>query len=182
MKLDNVDRELRTALETIRSARTPLQKQQAKQKATNILKKKKMYEAHFNNMSSTQMNVENAHIQTQMMRDNMDIMNTLKGTVQVQKDMMQGMNPDEIYNLMDDMKEIQEDQNELNEAFTRNYEVDIGDEELDAGKLIFFYLILELDELDYQMKVELDSNELSVPKNRIVSKKEKDEKELNEFI
>ena len=46
----------------------------------------------------------------------------------------------------------------------------------------FFYLILELDELDYQMKVELDSNELSVPKNRIISKKEKDEKELNEFI
>jgi hypothetical protein len=145
-KLDNTDKELKTALEVLRSARTPMQKQQAKQKASNILKKKKMYEAHYSNLSSTQLNVENAHIQTQMMRDNMDVMNTLKGTVELQKDMMQGMNPDDIYNLMDNLKDMQEDQNEMNEAFTRNYEIDVGDDELDAGMINTFliYFIFEI--------------------------------------
>ena len=138
LKLDNTDKELKTALEVLRNARTPMQKQQAKQKASNILKKKKMYEAHYTNLSSTQLNVENAHIQTQMMKDNMDVMNTLKGTVELQKNMMQGMNPDDIYSLMDNLKDMQEDQNEMNEAFTRNYEIDVGDDELDAGMINTF--------------------------------------------
>lgn len=114
-----------------------MQKAQAKQKAGNILKKKKMYEAHYNNLSTTQISVESASIQTQMMKDNMDVMTTLKGTVELQKEMMKGMNPDEVYDIMDDLKDIQEQQEEMNEAFTRNYEIDVGDDELDAGKEIF---------------------------------------------
>jgi charged multivesicular body protein 5 len=136
LKLEANDKELKNALEAFRNARTPLQKSQAKQKAANLLKKKKMYESHLNNLSTTQYNVENAHMTTQMMKDNMDIMSTLKGTIDVQKDMMKNMNPDHIYDMMDDMKDIQEQQEELNEAFSRNYEIDVGDEELDAGKLI----------------------------------------------
>lgn len=73
LKQDVIDKELKTALEAYRNARNPTLKAQAKQKATNLLKKKKMYDAHYNNISNTQMNVENAHIQTQMMRDNVDI-------------------------------------------------------------------------------------------------------------
>ena len=135
LKLDATDKELKTALEQMRSARTTQQKQIAKKKATSLLQKKKMYESHLNNLQNTQFNVENAHIQTQMMRDNMDIINTLKSTVTVQKQMMGNMNPDDVYNLMDDMRELQEDQNEINDAFTRNYDIDVGDDELDAGKL-----------------------------------------------
>lgn len=151
-----------------------MQKQQAKQKATQILRKKKMYESHLNTLQGTQFNVENAQIQSQMMKDNMDIMHTLQSTVNVQKGMLKDMNADSMYDLMDDLKEIQEDQNEMNEAFTRNYEVDVGDDELDA----------ELDELDYQMRVELDAKELTVPQNQnhLMSKKEQDEKELNEML
>ena len=44
----------------------------------------------------------------------------------------------------------------------------------------------EPDELDYQMRVELDSKELMVPQNQnqkyVMSKKEQDEKELNEML
>jgi hypothetical protein len=137
LKIDATDKELKTALENMRLARTPQQKQIAKQKATNLLKKKKMYESHLNNMQNTQFNVENTHIQTSMMKDNMDILNTLKSTVNVQKQMMGNMNPDDVYNLMDDMRELQEDQNEINEAFTRNYDIDVGDDELDAGKILY---------------------------------------------
>jgi charged multivesicular body protein 5 len=73
LKLEATDKELRCALDNYRNARNATVKQQWKTKATNILKKKKMYEAHLNNLSNTQFNVESAHIQTQMIRDNVDI-------------------------------------------------------------------------------------------------------------
>jgi hypothetical protein len=72
-KIDAIDKELKVALEAYRNARNPTVKQQAKAKCNNILKKKKMYEAHLNNLNNTQYNVESAHIQTQMIRDNIDI-------------------------------------------------------------------------------------------------------------
>lgn len=131
-----------------------------------------MYESQLVSLGNSQYNVENAHMQTQMMRDNMDIMNTLQSTVNVQKQMMGNMNIDSVSNLMDDMKEIQDDQAELNDAFNRNYDVDVADEELDA----------ELDELDYAMKIELDASDLTVPNKRIISQKEHDEKELENMM
>jgi charged multivesicular body protein 5 len=73
LKIEAVDKELKCALDTYRNARNATAKQQAKAKATQLLKKKKMYEGHLNNLSNTQFNVESAHIQTTMMRDNMDI-------------------------------------------------------------------------------------------------------------
>lgn len=181
LKLETTEKELKAALEVFRNARTTQQKSQAKMKATNLLKKKKMYEAHLSSLGATQFNVESAHIQTQMMRDNIDIMGTLKQTVNMQKDMMGTMNPDAVLDLMDDMKDIQDDQAEINEAFTRNYEIDVGDEELDAG-IIYYLFILELDELDYQMKIELDAKDLTVPNKRIISQKEHDEKELEHML
>ncbi len=165
----------------MRNARNPQLKTQAKQKAVKILQKKKMYESHLSTLQNTQYNVENAHIQTQMMKDNVDIMHTLKGTVEYQKQMMGGMNPDSVHDLMEDMRELQDDQNEINEAFQRNYEIDVGDEELDAGKFIYLF-ILELDELDYNMKAELDTNDLKVPGKRVVTKEENDERELNDLL
>jgi hypothetical protein len=37
------------------------------------MKKKKMYESHLNTMEQTQFNVESVHLQTQVMKDNMEI-------------------------------------------------------------------------------------------------------------
>ncbi len=96
----------------------------------------------------------------------------MKQTVDVQKDMMKNMSIDQIQDLMDDMRDLQEDQEEINEAFTRNYEVDVEDGELDA----------ELDELDYQMRFELDTKDLTVPNKRVATKKEADEKELEDML
>jgi charged multivesicular body protein 5 len=73
LKIEAVDKELKCALDGYRNARNATAKAQAKQKATQLLKKKKMYEAHLNNLSNTQFNVENAHIQSTMIRDNIDI-------------------------------------------------------------------------------------------------------------
>jgi hypothetical protein len=60
-------------------------------------------------------------------------MNVMKDTLGVQKNIMKDMNVDNVYDLLDDMREMQFEQDEINEAFTRNYEIDVGDDELDAG-------------------------------------------------
>ncbi len=66
-------KELKDALDNFRNAKNPNMKNQMKQKATNLLKKKKMYESQILNLENTIYNVESAHIQTQMIRDINDI-------------------------------------------------------------------------------------------------------------
>ena len=60
-------------MENFRNARSPTVKAQAKTKATNLLKKKKMYDAQLINLENTQNNVESCHMQTQMIKDTNDI-------------------------------------------------------------------------------------------------------------
>ena len=84
-----------------------------------------------NNLSNTQMTVDSANMDCQIMRDNLNIMQVMKDTVQVQKDTMHAMGGvDSMYDVMDDMAEIKDEQQELNEEFQRNYDVDVGDEEM----------------------------------------------------
>jgi hypothetical protein len=88
---------------------------------------------------------------------------------------MKDMNVDDVYDIMDDMKDVMDDQKDISEALQRNYEIEIDDEELDQ----------ELDELDAQMRMEFDAKDLCVPsgnKQKVVSQKEKDERELENIL
>ena len=175
LKINALDKELKSQLQIYRAARNPTQKAQAKKKATQLLKKKKMYEQHYNNLSNTQMTVDSANIDCQMMRDNLNIMQVMKDTVQVQKDTLRSMGGIEgMYDVMDDMAEIREEQQDLNEEFQRNYDVDVGDEELDA----------ELDDLDYQMRLEMDNDGLKAPNEQVGGEqiKNSDEAELEDAL
>jgi len=154
LKIDQVDKQLKAQLQVYRTARNPTAKAQAKKKAMQLLKKKKMYEQHSNNLSNAQMTLDTVNMDCQMMRDNMNIMQVMKNTVQVQKDTLHAMGGiDGMYDVMDDMAELKDEQQEINEEIQRNLDVDVGDEELDA----------ELDELDYQMRVEMDNDGLKAP-------------------
>jgi len=169
LKLDAINKELKVALEQYKNSKGTM-KNSAKTRCVNLMKKKKMYESHINTLESTQFNVENVHLQTQMMKDNINIVSTLKQTTEYQKEVMKGMNVDNVYDIMDDMRDAMDDQKEISEALTRNYEIDVNDEELDQ----------ELDEIDAQMRMEFDAKDLCVPgavgKQKVVSQKEKDEK------
>ena len=156
LKLDQVSKELKGALVAYRQARTPAQKAQAKTKAMRLLKKKKMYEAHLNTLENTQMAVESAAMDVDIMKDNMAIMQTMKSTVQMQKDMMHAMGGiDSMYDVMDDMQDIKDQQEEFNEEMQRNFDVDVGDAELND----------EIDELDYQMRMEMDNQGMNIPQH-----------------
>ena len=154
LKLDQVEKELKGALVDYRQARTPQQKSQAKAKAMRLLKKKKLYQAHVNNLENTQMAVESAAMDVDIMKDNMAIMQTMKSTVQMQKDMMHAMGGiDSMYDVMDDMAEIKEQQEEFNDEMQRNFDIDVDDADLND----------EIDELDYQMRMEMDNQGMQVP-------------------
>ena len=154
LKLDQVENELKVALVDYRQARTPQQKAQAKSKAMRLLKKKKLYQAHVNNLENTQMAVESAAMDVDIMKDNMAIMQTMKATVQMQKDMMHAMGGiDSMYDVMDDMQEIKEQQEEFNDEMQRNFDIDVDDADLND----------EIDELDYQMRMEMDNQGMQVP-------------------
>ena len=154
LKLEQVEKELKGALVDYRQARTPQQKAQAKNKAMRLLKKKKLYQAHVNNLENTQMAVESAAMDVDIMKDNMAIMQTMKATVQMQKDMMHAMGGiDSMYDVMDDMQEIKDQQEEFNDEMQRNFDIDVDDADLND----------EIDELDYQMRMEMDNQGMQVP-------------------
>ena len=119
-----------------------------------LLKKKKMYQAHANNLENTQMAVESDDKDVDIMKDNMAIMQTMKSTVQTQKNMLHDIGGiDSMYDAMDDMAEIKEQQEEFNNELQRNLDVDIDDIDLND----------EIDELDYQMRMEMDVQGMQVP-------------------
>ena len=81
------------------------------------------------------------------MKDNMIIMQAMKATVQMQKNMMHAMGGiDSMYDIMDDIQEIKEHQEEFNEEMQRNFNIDVDDADLND----------EIDELDYQIRMEID--------------------------
>ena len=119
-----------------------------------LLKKKKMYQAHANNLENTQMAVESDDKDVDIMKDNMAIMQTMKSTVQTQKNMLHAIGSiDSMYDVMDDMAEIKEQQEKFNDELQRNLDVDIDDTDLND----------EIDELDYQMRMEMDVQGMQVP-------------------
>ena len=73
LKVNAIDKELKAQLQIYRNERNPTRKAQAKKKATQLLKKKKMYEQHINNLSNTQMTVDSTNMDCQIMKDNMNI-------------------------------------------------------------------------------------------------------------
>ena len=154
LKLNAIEAQLKAQLKVVQETRNPTQKAQARKKATMLLKKKKMYENHLNTLANTQMTVESANLDCEVMRDNMNVMRVMKNTIQIQKDTLHAMGGiDKMYDVLDDMQDLREEQQELNDEFQRNYEVDVEDGELDA----------ELDELDYQMRVEMDNEGMKAP-------------------
>ena len=61
-----------------------------------------------------------------IMKDNMAIIQTMKSTVQTQKNMLHAIGGiDSMYDIMDDMAEIKEQQEEFNDELQRNLDVDI---------------------------------------------------------
>lgn len=49
---------------------------------------------------------------------------------------MNEWNVDSVESIMDNMQDIKADQEEINEVMARNYDIEVEDEELDAGNFL----------------------------------------------
>mmetsp|Transcript_33368 Transcript_33368/g.34674 ORF Transcript_33368/g.34674 Transcript_33368/m.34674 type:complete len:135 (-) Transcript_33368:41-445(-) len=132
-----------------------------------------MFEQQVQNLESSQFTLENMKIQSDMMRDQIEVVGTMKQSAQAQKQLMGEMNADTMYDMALDMQEMKSDLEEMNEVFMESYKVDIDDGELDA----------ELDELDFDMKdTDFNVQSVNAPNQKLVSKKEMDEKKLEDEL
>ena len=85
---------------------------------------------------------------------------------------MNEMNVESMWEIGENMREMQDEMNEMTEVFQESYKVDVDDTELDA----------ELDELDFNLKDDFNPVELSAPNKNLLSKKEKDAKQLEDEL
>lgn len=172
LKLEQANNELKTHLLNYRNAHNQKIKEGFKVKASNALKKKKLYENQLSNLENSQFTFETMKIQSEMMKDQMNVVRTMKETGDAQKSLMNQMNIDSMWDIAMNMREMQEDMEEMNEVFQESYKVDVDDDLLDA----------ELDELDFNMKDNFNPAELSAKNQKILSKKEIDEKQLEDEL
>jgi hypothetical protein len=172
LKLEQANNELKTHLLNYRNAHNQKIKEGFKLKASNALKKKKLYENQLSSLESSQFTFETMKIQSEMMKDQMNVVKTMKETGDAQKSLMNQMNIDSMWDIAMNMREMQDDMEEMNEVFQESYKVDVDDDLLDA----------ELDELDFNMKDNFNPAQLSAKNQKVLSKKEIDEKQLEDEL
>ena len=100
-----------------------------KNRALNVLKRKKMYEAQRDQMMSTQFNVDQANFATENMRITAITVEALKaGTAQMKAEYAK-LDIDQIEQITDEMEELLYDQQDINEILGRSYAVPDGFDE-----------------------------------------------------
>jgi hypothetical protein len=132
-----------------------------------------MYENQLTALEGSQFGLENMKVQSEMMRDQINVIKTMQESNQIQKNLMKEMNAETMMDIAFDMKEMQDNMNEINEVFQESYKVDLDDADLDA----------ELDELDFENQDKnFNMENLMAPNKKVLSKKEQDEKKLEDEI
>lgn len=163
---------MKTHLNNYRNSHNPKIKEGHKLKAANALKKKKMYENQISNLENSQFTLESMQMQTDMMKEQIHIMKVMHDSAQLQKGLMNTMSADTMWDIAQNMNDIRDEMEELNEVFTESYKVDVDEAELDA----------ELDELEYNEKDNFNPVALNAPNKKLMSKKEMDEKQLEDEL
>jgi charged multivesicular body protein 5 len=105
-KVEDIDAKLVKLKQQISAARTPAAKNAAKTQALRLLKQKKVYMSHLEQVSMQQMNLESANFMAQQMKDTADqvaVMKQVKNTISTQ---MAAVGIDDVEQLQDDMADL----------------------------------------------------------------------------
>lgn len=172
LKLEAAQKELNTHLLNYKNTHNPKLKEGHKIKAANALKKKKMYEAQLSSLENSQFTLESMQIQSEMMNDQISVIKTIHQTSIAQQNLMKEMNVDSMHDIADYMRDMQNDMEEMTQVIQESYKIDVDDDELDA----------ELDELDFTNKDNFNPVELTAPNKNLLSKKERDAKQLEDEL
>ena len=122
-------------------------------KALQVLRRRKMYDAQLNNVMSQQFNIDQVAFTTETITSTIDTMNALKAATAVQQQEMKKLNMDQLEDLFDDLADMMADQEEIQEVMGRSYQVEYDESEL----------MNELAELDEEIVNEQLSDGFNVP-------------------
>lgn len=132
-----------------------------------------MYEGQLEALENSQFTIENMKVQSEMIKEQIGIVKTIKESSDCQKNLMKEMNSDTMFDIALDMREMKDDLEDMNNVFMDSYKVDVDEGELDA----------ELDELDFENKdTNFNVDNLTAPNKKVLSKKEIDEKKLEDEL
>eukprot|EP00826_Nyctotherus_ovalis_P034481 TRINITY_DN287_c0_g2_i5.p1 TRINITY_DN287_c0_g2~~TRINITY_DN287_c0_g2_i5.p1 ORF type:complete len:224 (+),score=74.04 TRINITY_DN287_c0_g2_i5:107-778(+) len=158
------NKDLLTLKNTMKT-QTGMAYKQSQRKAMMLIKKKKLYETQYNNLTNMQFNIDTVQITTEGINDAIGAANCLKQTVAIQKAAMQHINIDELDDLQEEMQDLMQDQEEIQEILGRDYSLDAFNEaELEQ----------ELDELDEEIVAEKLQD---APSSKLPSQPQKGEAE-----
>lgn len=148
-KVQECDKELAGLREAIKTSRGSTQTMN-KQRAVQLLKRRKMYSSQLEGLMGTQFNVEQMTFAAQNMQDTLTTVSAMKEAHKVQSQQLKAFKIGDIENMMDDMAEMMEDTEEINEVMSRNYACDIDEGDLERE-------LEELDDVDFLDDLNRDS-------------------------
>merc|ERR1711915_226895 len=117
-----------------------------KQKALQVLRRRKMYDQQLGHVMNQQFNVDQVAFAQESIQDTINTVTAMKAANVQQKQMMKQID-------LDDMAEMLADQEEINECMGRNYNCEFDETEL----------LGELDELDEELAAEQLDEGLGMP-------------------
>lgn len=124
-----------------------------KQKALQVLRRRKMYDQQLGHVMNQQFNVDQVAFTTESIQDNINTMNALKSANEVQKQQMKALDMDQMEDIFDDMADMMADMEEVQDVMGRAYNCDFDENEL----------IGELDELDQELAEDQLNEGLGIP-------------------
>lgn len=105
----------------------------AKQKAVQIMKRKKMLEAQRDQLVGTQLNLETVAFTAENIQMTAATVNALTASTAAMEKQLKAIDPDRVADLLEDTQELMMNMEEINDMMSRNYALDgIDEAELDA--------------------------------------------------
>lgn len=147
-KIRKLDEQLVKARGQISRTRPGPSQEQAKRRALQILKQKRMYEGQRDQLYQQQYNLEQVAFTTESVKDTVNTVQALKGAQKELKTQMKRkeFNIDKIDKLQDEMADLMDMQNDIQEALGRTYDLP---DDIDESELMD-----ELDALEADMALE----------------------------
>jgi charged multivesicular body protein 5 len=136
VKVRKLDAELMKLKDQMNKMRDGPAKNTVKQKAMRVLKQKKMYESQMEQLQNQTFTMEQASMTTENLKNTMVTFEAMKLANKELKKQYKAINIDKIEQVQDELEDLLESANEIQEALGRNYDVDIDEDELDAGIMI----------------------------------------------
>lgn len=147
-KIAKLDGELKNYRDKLKATKSPAVKKNLQKRATDILKRRRMYETQRDNLAAQQFNIDQAAFHIESAKASVETVTAMRtANAELKKQVKTKLNVDDVEDLADDMADMMEEFDEINEALGRNFatpdEIDETDLEAELEMLGD-----ELEELD----------------------------------